>query len=160
MNQNNEWRRWEAKEHSVCPLDDLTSHVEVKQEDGEIINAGSSRLIWNTNVSAGSAIVAWRYFICEETPVPAKSARDYNVGDSDYAQHKTQPWQIWLEYNLNPWDADLIKRILRTKKGNSRILEYQKMIHICEERIEQLTPTPNFRRKLNGDEYEAGKNRI
>ena len=65
--------------------------------------------------------------------------RTYNVGTSNYAKHKIQPWDIWLEYNLNPWDADIIKRTLRTKEGDSRVLDYEKIIHICQERIRQLT---------------------
>ena len=32
----------------------------------------------------------------------AEDIRTYNVGASDYAQHKIQPWDIYLEYNLNP----------------------------------------------------------
>lgn len=64
--------------------------------------------------------------------------RSYNVGSSDYSKHNIQPWDIWLEYRLNPWDADIIKRILRTKDGDSRKLDYQKIIHICKERIRQL----------------------
>lgn len=67
-----------------------------------------------------------------------RDIHSYNIGNSDYAQHKIQPWHIWLEYDLNPWDADIIKRILRTKKGNSRVMDYEKVIHICEERIRQL----------------------
>lgn len=67
-----------------------------------------------------------------------KSVRDYNVGNSDYAKHKIQPWDIWKEYNLNPWDADIIKRVLRTKEGESRRLDYEKIIHICSERIRQI----------------------
>ncbi len=63
--------------------------------------------------------------------------RDYNVGSSDYASHKIQPWDIWIEYDLNPWDADIIKRVLRDKKGESRKLDYEKIIHICKERIRQ-----------------------
>jgi len=66
------------------------------------------------------------------------STRNYNVGTSNYSEHKIQPWDIWLEYNLNPWDADIIKRVLRTKKDNSRILDYEKIIHVCQERIRQL----------------------
>jgi hypothetical protein len=72
--------------------------------------------------------------------------RNYNIGKSDYSKHKIQPWDIWLEYNLNPWDADIIKRILRTKEEpnmtpeESRILDYRKIIHICKERIRQLEP--------------------
>lgn len=64
--------------------------------------------------------------------------RSYNVGASDYAKHKIQPWDIWLEYKLNPWDADIIKRVLRTKKTDGRRLDYEKIIHICNERIRQL----------------------
>ena len=68
----------------------------------------------------------------------ANQIRKYNIGSSDYAKRKIQPWDIWLEYELNPWDADIVKRVLRNKQGQSRIEEYQKIIHICEERIRQI----------------------
>lgn len=64
--------------------------------------------------------------------------RSYNVGESDYAQHKIQPWDIWIEYKLNPFDADIIKRVLRHKKTDSRKMDYEKIIHICQERIRQI----------------------
>lgn len=64
--------------------------------------------------------------------------RSYNVGASDYAQHKIQPWDIYLDYDLNPWDADIVKRVLRTKKTDTRIMDYEKIIHICKERIRQI----------------------
>ena len=67
-----------------------------------------------------------------------KSVRDYNVGKSDYAKHKIQPWDIWKEYSLNPWDADIVKRVLRTKENEPRSLDYEKIIHVCMERIRQL----------------------
>ena len=67
-----------------------------------------------------------------------KNVRDYNVGKSDYAKHKIQPWDIILEYRLNYWDGDIIKRVLRTKEGESRRLDYEKIIHICNERIRQI----------------------
>lgn len=67
-----------------------------------------------------------------------EDVRSYNVGQSDYSKHKIQPWDIWLEYNLNPWDADIVKRILRTKSTDSRKLDYEKIIHICKERIRQI----------------------
>ena len=66
------------------------------------------------------------------------NVRDYNVGKSDYSKHKIQPWDIWLEYGLNPWDADIVKRVLRTKEGEDRKLDYEKIIHVCQERIRQL----------------------
>lgn len=67
------------------------------------------------------------------------NARDYNIGKSDYAKHKIQPWDIWKEYNLNPWDADIVKRVLRSKEGEARTLDYEKIIHICKYRISELS---------------------
>lgn len=64
--------------------------------------------------------------------------RLYNVGKSDYSKHTIQPWSIWIDYNLNPFDADILKRLLRTKEGDSRIMDYEKIKHICDERIRQL----------------------
>lgn len=66
------------------------------------------------------------------------NVRDYNIGTSDYSEHKIQPWDIWLEYDLNPWDADIVKRVLRTKEGEDRKLDYEKIIHVCMERIRQI----------------------
>ena len=67
------------------------------------------------------------------------NVRDYNIGKSDYAKHAIQPWDIWKEYNLNPWDADIVKRVLRTKEGEDRKLDYEKIIHICKYRIAELS---------------------
>ena len=64
--------------------------------------------------------------------------RLYNIGKSDYSQHVIQPWSIWIDYDLNAFDADIIKRVLRTKEGESRISDYEKIKHICDERIRQL----------------------
>lgn len=91
----------------------------------------------------------------------SSETRNYNVGKSDYAKHKIQPWDIWKEYSLNPWDADIVKRVLRTKEGEERSLDYQKIIHICNERIRQLaeetTPEPKCKPKTDSsseDDYE------
>lgn len=67
-----------------------------------------------------------------------EDVRSYNVGQSDYSRHKIQPWDIWLEYDLNPWDADIVKRVLRTKETDSRKLDYEKIIHVAKERIRQI----------------------
>lgn len=76
------------------------------------------------------------------------SCQDHNVGASDYSKHVIQPWHIWMEYELNAWDGDIIKRVLRTKEGESRILDYEKIIHICQERIRQLrSETLNFKER-------------
>ena len=70
--------------------------------------------------------------------------RDHNVGASDYSAHVIQPWSIWIDYALNPWDADIVKRVLRTKQGEDRKQDYQKIIHICEERIRQIDAVREF----------------
>ena len=64
--------------------------------------------------------------------------RSKNRGASNYAEHVIQPWAIWMDWNLNPWDADIVKRVLQTKAGDSRRLDYEKIIHICQERIRQI----------------------
>ena len=64
--------------------------------------------------------------------------RTFNVGTSDYSAHIIQPWSIWIDWNLNPWDADIVKRVLRNKLGESRKQDYEKIIHICQERIRQI----------------------
>lgn len=73
-----------------------------------------------------------------ELGIILNDVRNGNVGTSDYSKHLIQPWAIWLEYNLNPWDADIIKRVLRNKIGDTRRMDYEKIIHICKERLRQL----------------------
>ena len=87
--------------------------------------------------------------------IPAQSnPRNRHVGGSNYSAKKIQPYDIWNEYQLNPWDADIVKRILRTKisKGLSpkeaRIEDYEKIIHICQTRIQHM---------LEGDPYYREK---
>ncbi len=64
--------------------------------------------------------------------------RSHNVGTSDYSKHVIQPWSIWIDYNLNAFDADIIKRVLRKKENTPRKEDYEKIIHICQERIRQI----------------------
>lgn len=67
-----------------------------------------------------------------------ENIRAYNVGSSDYAKHKIQPWDIWIEYDLNPWEADIVKRVLRRKEGQSRRKDLEKVIHVAKELIRQI----------------------
>lgn len=83
-----------------------------------------------------------------------KSVRDYNVGKSDYAKHTIQPWDIILEYGLNYWDGDIVKRVLRTKEGEDRRLDYEKIIHICKERIRQIDVTEE-KNESEPDEFDG-----
>lgn len=72
------------------------------------------------------------------------SCRDNHVGKSDYSHKIIQPWTLWMEYKLNAWDADIVKRILRTKEEagmspeEARKMDYEKIIHDSQERIRQL----------------------
>lgn len=78
--------------------------------------------------------------------------RNHNVGKSDYSQHIIQPWSIWLDYDLNPWDADIIKRVLRHKDDTPRREDYEKIIHICQELIRQ--EDTNINNNANIIEFE------
>ena len=69
--------------------------------------------------------------------------RDYNVGSSNYSKHLIQPWTIWIDWELDPWDADIIKRVLRTKQDEPRIRDYEKIIHDCKEKIRQINESEN-----------------
>lgn len=73
----------------------------------------------------------------------AENIRSYNVGASDYATHKYQSWDFWITWALNPFDADLSKRILRKKETDGRKLDYEKIYHICGERLRQLEAAPD-----------------
>lgn len=116
--------------HSLVPV---SYYYDVNPED--IVRAQVYR--------EGSEITSWGYKKVPPAALVSPSLR--NVGKSDYATKSIQPWDIWEEYDLNPWDADIVKRILRTKDDASmtpteqRKLDYQKIIHICEKRIDMLT---------------------
>ncbi len=80
-----------------------------------------------------------------------KNHRSYNIGSSNYATMKIQPWDIWKDWKLDPWDADIIKRISRTKEipgktfEEARIEDYKKIKHICDEKIYQLKEKLNVK---------------
>lgn len=73
-----------------------------------------------------------------------EDVRSYNEGNSDYATHKYQSWDFWIKFKLFcPFDADICKRILRIKQQDGRELDYKKIIHICNERLRQLSEGPD-----------------
>lgn len=82
----------------------------------------------------------------------AGSIRNHNVGNSNYAKMPAgyQPWDLWKVYHLNPWDADILKRLLRTKAEpgmtpqEARKMDYEKIIHVCLERINQINEGYEF----------------
>ena len=83
-------------------------------------------------------IPKWLYDKLNLLGIIPNDVRGHNVGASDYSKHLIQPWSTWIEYELNAFDADIVKRVLRVKSTDSRMMDYEKIIHICEERIRQL----------------------
>lgn len=84
--------------------------------------------------------------------------RSHNVGKSNYSEHTIQPYSIWIDWDLNPWDADIVKRVLRTKKecgmsfNQSRKMDYEKIIHICKERIRQIDVVERYKSEVIDNE--------
>ena len=84
------------------------------------------------------------YTITEAVAPDPSDPRKINVGNSNYPDLKIQPWDIWLAWRLNGWDADIIKRIGRTKEEpgmtamEARKMDYQKIKHDCDECIRQI----------------------
>ena len=98
---------------------------------------------------ATKEIPAWLYDRLDELGIIPNTTRATNVGASDYSQHIIQPWAIWQEYQLNPWDADIVKRVLRRKGSEPRSMDYEKIIHICQERIRQIEKEESCRQNTN-----------
>lgn len=80
--------------------------------------------------------------------------RSHNVGKSNYSKHIIQPWAVWLDYpELTSWDDDVIKRILRTKEeegmsiNEARKMDYEKIIHDCQERIRQIDVQEKYKKE-------------
>jgi hypothetical protein len=84
--------------------------------------------------------------------------RAKNIGASNYSEHTIQPYSIWIDWDLNPWDADIVKRVLRTKKeggmsfNQSRKMDYEKIIHICKERIRQIDVVERYKSEVIDNE--------
>ena len=93
----------------------------------------------NESINSPKVSIDWELYNKLKTLgiIPCEE-RAFNIGNSDYSKHIIQPWSIWIDWNLNAFDADIVKRVLRTKQGESRISDYNKIIHICNERIRQI----------------------
>ena len=74
--------------------------------------------------------------------------RNHNVGKSNYAENVIQPWTVWRAYpELTSFDHDIIKRVLREKEGDSRRMDYEKIIHICQECIRAIDVVEKYKKK-------------
>ena len=121
----------------------LDKHI-MKDKDSQIVEANDNILknynkLYNLNKYTIKKLIELGVL---KTDV--NSCRNTHIGKSDYSHKIIQPWTIWMEYKLNAWDADIIKRVLRTKEEANmtpeaaRKMDYEKIIHDAKERIRQL----------------------
>ena len=85
------------------------------------------------------------YSTLEYLGIIDNDVRSHNVGKSNYSKKVIQPWTVWRAYpELTGWDDDIIKRVLRIKEeegmsaNEARKMDYEKIIHNCQERIRQI----------------------
>lgn len=90
------------------------------------------------NTKSTKQIPTKLYAELERLGIMGSDIRTTNVGTSNYSKHVIQPWSIIQDWNLDYWDGDIIKRILRTKSTDSRALDYEKIKHICDEKLRQI----------------------
>ena len=60
------------------------------------------------------------------------------VGGSHYKQHKIQPWHIWEDYNMNPWQANALKYLLRYNDKGKPLEDLLKCKHYIDYLIANL----------------------
>lgn len=65
-----------------------------------------------------------------------KNHRKYNIGKSDYAKHKVQPWDIIWAYRLDYWEGTMLAYLLRNKDGEIKAMDYLKIQHNAREVLE------------------------
>lgn len=88
--------------------------------------------------------------------------RSHHVGNSDYSNHKIQPYDIFCDYQLDPFRAELIKRLLRTKEEegmtlrDAKLLDLKKIQHTVTFMIE-LYESNNFPWDKNDTEKKQNK---
>lgn len=78
----------------------------------------------------------WREAIAGLTRKP-DAIRDAQVGGDHYRKRKIQPWDIWKEYKLDPWLANVVKYVLRAGHKGSALEDLKKARHYLDEAIAQ-----------------------
>ncbi len=58
------------------------------------------------------------------------------VGGDHYVKHRIQPWSIIDAYDLNYYEGNILKYLLRSKEN--RVEDLQKLIHYAEKEISNL----------------------
>lgn len=62
----------------------------------------------------------------------------YQVGGNHYVKRKIQPWEIWKAYEMNPWEANALKYLLRYKDKGKPLEDLKKCRHYIEFLINTL----------------------
>lgn len=60
------------------------------------------------------------------------------VGGDHYISHSIQPWDVIEAYDLDFWEGNALKYLLRDKPGADRMQDLNKAIHYLEKCIERL----------------------
>ena len=138
------------KRGTIYPGDDIIGYIE-NHESPDVYDTATfsdyfKMIVNRSSVEAiavynESAILDLLFAGVLKDPASEDDVRATNVGASDYSRKSIlQPWSIWhlWKNELTTWDFDIIKRLYRNKLGESKILDYEKIIHICKERIREL----------------------
>lgn len=73
----------------------------------------------------------------QDAPNGRSGALSRQVDGDHYQGAGIQPWDIWEAYNLDPWEANALKYLLRRKKGVARLTDLRKLAHYVERCIER-----------------------
>lgn len=77
--------------------------------------------------------------------------RSYQVGGDHYSRHVIQPFDIIDEYDLNFYEGNAVKYILRRKDDTDRLTDLEKAKHY----IEVLIQKEHIKRGIPAPEREA-----
>lgn len=82
--------------------------------------------------------ICWTEAVANPDRTVVGSTRQTQVGGEHYAKHKIQPWDVWDEYDLDRYTANVIKYLLRggDKPGNTRLQDLRKARHYLDKAIE------------------------
>lgn len=80
-------------------------------------------------------------------------SRKENYGTSNYSKRTLQPWSIIIDWNLDFWRADILKRIADRGKGEDPELDILKIKDDCDELLRQI----RVNKKLKQDEINLGE---
>ena len=65
------------------------------------------------------------------------SSRTRQVGGDHYLGRPCQPWEIIAAWDLDYWEGNALKYLLRRKPGASRACDLRKAIHYLEHALER-----------------------